>query len=183
MYLTSRMRNAYVDYTPQMFLMTNPDYNSFLRLWLQDYYLDSEGIPIPERAGHVRYFARQGFSYQWASDRKELEAIYGSGLEAPITSVSFIGATCEDNPRMLEKDPTYRSKLLSLSPVEVKRLYYGSWFARAEASGTRSGRPRCPWRPSVAARRRVFQRAVRRSDNSPRLWIPCEPRRPRHPIR
>jgi predicted phage terminase large subunit-like protein len=135
MYLTSRMRNAYVDYTPQMFLMTNPDYNSFLRLWIQDYYLDSEGIPIPDRAGHVRYFARQGSSYHWANDRKELEEVYGSGGDAPITSVSFIGATCDDNPILLSQNKGYKAKLLSLSPVEVKRLYYGSWFARAEASG------------------------------------------------
>lgn len=134
-YLTSRLRNAYVDYTPQMFLMTNPDYNSFLRLWIQDYYLDSEGIPIPERAGHVRYFARQGDKYIWANDRKELEEVYGSGDDAPITSFSFIGASCEDNPILLQKNKTYKSKLLSLSHVEVQRLYYGSWFARAEASG------------------------------------------------
>ena len=135
MYLTSRMRNAYVDYTPQMFLMTNPDYNSFLRLWIQDYYLDSEGIPIEERAGHVRYFARQGATYQWANTREELEEIYGSGDDAPITSFSFIGARCEDNPILLSQNKGYKAKLLSLSPVEVKRLYYGSWFARAEASG------------------------------------------------
>lgn len=135
MYLVSRMRNAYVDYTPQMFLMTNPDYNSFIRGWIQDYYLDSEGIPIPERAGHVRYFARQGAKYLWATDRKELEDIYGTGPDAPITSMCFIGAQCTDNPPLLKAQPDYVSKLLSMSPVEVKRLYYGSWFARPEASG------------------------------------------------
>lgn len=134
-YLLSRMRNAYVDYTPQMFLMTNPDYNSFLRGWIQDYYLDSEGIPIPERAGHIRYFARQGDKYLWANDRKELEAIYGDGVEAPITSFSFIGANCLDNPPLLKAQPDYISRLLSMNDVEVKRLYYGSWFARPEASG------------------------------------------------
>ena len=135
MYLVSRMRNAYVNYKPQMFMMTNPDYNSFIRGWIQDYYLDTEGIPIRDRAGHIRYFARQGSDYQWATDRKDLEAIYGSGLDAPIMSMTFIGAQCTDNPHLLKAQPDYESKLLSLSPVEVKRLYYGSWFARAEASG------------------------------------------------
>ena len=54
-YLLSRMRNAYVDYKPQMFLMTNPDYNSFLRLWIQDYYLDPQtGIPKEDTAVHKR---------------------------------------------------------------------------------------------------------------------------------
>lgn len=135
MYLLSRMRNAYVDYTPQMFLMTNPDYDSFLRLWIQDYYLDSDGIPIPEKAGHLRYFVRQGATYLWENDRKKLESIYGSGPDAPITSFCFIGANCLDNPPLLLAQPDYVSRLLSMKEVEVKRLYYGSWFARAEASG------------------------------------------------
>ena len=59
-YLLSRMRNAYVDYKPQMFLMTNPDYNSFLRHWIQDFYLDQSGVPIEKLAGVKRYFFRQG---------------------------------------------------------------------------------------------------------------------------
>lgn len=135
MYLTSRMRNAYVDYKPQMFLMTNPDYNSFIRNWIQDYYLDSEGIPIPERAGHIRYYAKQGDKYLWSSDESELRALYPNTKKAPIMSVSFIGAQCTDNPILLQNQPDYEAKLLALSPVEVKRLYYGSWFARPEASG------------------------------------------------
>jgi len=134
-YLLSRMRNAYVDYTPQMFLMTNPDYNSFLRGYIQDYYLDANGIPIEERAGHVRYFVRQGSSMLWVDDRKELEAIYGTGPDSGISSFTFIGARCIDNPPLLKAQPDYVSRLLSLTDIEVKRLYYGSWFARPEASG------------------------------------------------
>lgn len=134
-YLLSRMRNAYVDYTPQMFLMTNPDFNSFLRTYIQDYYLDSNGIPIDDRAGHKRYFVRQGNNMLWASDRKELESIYGAGPESGISSFTFIGARCTDNPPLLKAQPDYVSRLLSLPEVEVKRLYWGSWFARQEAAG------------------------------------------------
>ena len=135
-YLMSRMRNAYVDYTPQLFAMTNPDYNSFLREWIQDYYLDpNTGIPIPERTGHKRYFFRQGNTMLWYNSLEEAEAVHGSGAESGISSFTFIGATCRDNPPLLKAQPDYISRLMSLPRVERERLLDGSWFARPEASG------------------------------------------------
>lgn len=135
-YLMSRMRNAYVDYTPQMFLMTNPDYNSFLREWIQDFYLDqTTGIPKEELAGVKRYFVRQGNTMIWYNSREEAEAIYGSGPESGISSFSFIPATCRDNPPLLKAQPDYISRLMSLPRVEMERLLLGSWFARQESTG------------------------------------------------
>ena len=153
-YLLSRMRNAYVDYKPQMFMMTNPDYNSFIRTWIEDYYLDSEGIPIPERAGHIRYFFRQGNNMIWGNSEDELKRQFGN--DAPITSLTFIGANCDDNPPLLKADPSYKIRLLSLPDIEVKRLYYGSWFARPLASGSWK-REWCPvvHEPNINARKRV----------------------------
>lgn len=147
------MRNAYVDYTPQMFIMTNPDYNSFLRLWIQDYYLDSEGIPIEERAGHKRFFYKQGDKKHWANSEQELRDLYGN---VPIMSLAFIGARCVDNPPLMKADPTYKDRLMSLPEVEVKRLYWGSWFARAVASGSWK-REWCTvvHQPNIRARKRV----------------------------
>lgn len=135
-YLLSRMRNAYVDYKPQMFMMTNPDYNSFLREWIQDYYLDpNSGIPIPERTGHKRYFFRQGNTMLWYDSLAEAEAAHGSGDESGISSFTFIGATCRDNPPLLKAQPDYISRLMSLPRVEKERLLDGSWFARIENAG------------------------------------------------
>ena len=135
-YLLSRMRNAYVDYRPQLFMMTNPDFNSFLRLWIQDYYLDPQtGIPIEERAGHKRYFFRSGNTMLWYNSLEEAEAVHGSGPKAGIMSFSFLPATCMDNPKLLEAQPSYLSKLMALPRVERERLLYGSWFARPESSG------------------------------------------------
>jgi predicted phage terminase large subunit-like protein len=134
-YLLSRMRNAYVDYKPQMFMMTNPDYNSFLRHWIQDYYLDPTGLPYQERSGHKRYFFRQGNSMLWYNTLEEAEAVHGSGAESGISSFSFIPATCRDNPPLLKAQPDYISRLMSLPRVEMERLLLGSWFARPEASG------------------------------------------------
>lgn len=135
-YLLSRMRNAYVDYKPQMFLMTNPDYNSFLRLWIQDFYLDpTTGIPKEELAGVKRYFFRQGNTMLWYNSLKEAEAVHGSGNESGISSFAFVPATCRDNPPLLKAQPDYISRLMSLPRVEMERLLLGSWFARPEASG------------------------------------------------
>ena len=135
-YLLSRMRNAYVNYKPQMFLMTNPDYNSFLRLWIQDFYLDTTtGIPKEELAGVKRYFFRQGNTMLWYNSLEEAEAVHGTGHESGISSFAFVPATCRDNPPLLKAQPDYISRLMSLPRVEMERLLLGSWFARPEASG------------------------------------------------
>lgn len=135
-YLLSRMRNAYVDYKPQMFLMTNPDYHSFLRLWIQDFYLDPQsGIPMEELAGTKRYFVRQGNSMIWYNSLQEAESVHGSSLESGIKTFSFIPATCRDNPPLLKARPDYISNLLMQPRVEMEKLLLGSWFARSESSG------------------------------------------------
>ena len=135
-YLLSRMRNAYVNYKPQMFLMTNPNYNSFLRLWIQDFYLDPQsGIPKEELAGVKRYFVRQGNTMIWYNSLEEAEAIHGKGAESGISSFAFIPATCRDNPPLLKAQPDYISRLMSLPRVEMERLLLGSWYARPEETG------------------------------------------------
>ena len=135
-YLLSRMRNAHVNYKPQLFLLTNPDYNSFMRLWIQDFYLDPlTGIPISDKSGVKRWFFRQGNSMLWYNSLEEAESVHGAGAESGITSFTFIPATCRDNPPLLKAQPDYISRLMSLPRVEMERLLLGSWFARQESSG------------------------------------------------
>lgn len=134
-YLLSRMRNAYVDYKPKMFMMTNPHYDSFLRLWIQDYYLDARGIPIQERTGNKRWFFRQGNTMLWYNSREEAVKVHGEGADNGVSSFTFIGATCHDNPPLLKAQPGYITNLLNQPRVEMERLLLGSWFARSEAAG------------------------------------------------
>lgn len=135
-YLMSRMRNAHVDYKPQLYITTNPDYNSFLRGWIQDFYLDPlTGIPKEETSGVKRWFFRQGNTMVWYNSLEAAEAVHGKGDESGITSFTFIPATCRDNPPLLKANPSYISRLMSLPRVEMERLLLGSWFARMEASG------------------------------------------------
>ena len=135
-YLISRMRNASVNYKPQMFLMTNPDYNSFLRVWIQDFYLDPlTGIPKEHLAGVKRWFFRQGNTMLWYNSLEAAEKVHGAGDESGIMSFTFIPANCRDNPPLLKAQPSYISNLMSLPRVEMERLLLGSWFARPESSG------------------------------------------------
>lgn len=135
-YLLSRMRNAYVDYKPQMFIMTNPDYHSFLRYWIQDFYLDPlTGIPYEEKSGIKRWFFRNGNTMLWYDSLEEAQRQHPGGNESGLSSFSFIAATCRDNPPLLKAQPDYISRLMSLPRVEMERLLLGSWFARPENSG------------------------------------------------
>lgn len=130
------MRNAYVDYKPQMFMMTNPDYNSFLRLWIQDYYLDQQtGIPKEELSGVKRYFVRSGNTMVWYDTLEDAQQQHGYGPETGIMSFCFLPATCRDNPPLLKAQPSYLNNLLALPRVEMERLLLGSWFARLESAG------------------------------------------------
>lgn len=135
MYLLSRLRSTSVDYQRQMVATGNPDYDSFIRHWVE-FALDERGIPIRRDVYPSRYFVQiPGGKIHWSDDRSELEAIYGKGDESGILSFKFIPGTIYDNPPLMKADPTYVSKLKALPRVEMERLLLGSWYARQESSG------------------------------------------------
>ena len=134
-YFTSRMRTM-ADMKPVMKLTCNPEYNSFLRVWLQKAgYLDEAnyGIPRPEMDGVESYFIRQGNEMIWSQDRNELEEKYG--VDSGITSFRFISATCRDNPILLKHDPQYENRLRALPRIERMRLLEGAWLVQEESAG------------------------------------------------
>ena len=88
------------------------------------------GYAIPERSGVVRWFLRDMNSgeLQWADDPEEF------GEEASeAMSLTFIAATLDDNPKLLERDPSYRAKLRAQNKVDHERLAKGNWKIRPEA--------------------------------------------------
>jgi len=131
-YLRSRIRSANYTHKTQMKITCNPDYDSFLRRWVEWYLDPITGVPLPEKAGVVRYFKRQGDEYIWANSREELIELYGP---KGIKSFKFIPANIYDNPPLMENNPDYVDTLESLGRVEKERLLHGSWFARAQDSG------------------------------------------------
>ena len=133
-YLLSRNRNTDTDYSHKSSLCgaTNPHCDSFLKDWIW-WWLDPEtGIPDPKKKGKVRYFVKDGNSFDWYDTREEAEAVYGTAEDNGVTSMCVIGSTVYDNPYI---SPSYVSKLKALKRVERDRLLYGSWTAREESSG------------------------------------------------
>lgn len=131
-YFISRMRTD-AGMQPQMLGTCNPLYESFLRVWLENAgYLDEEGIPLESMAGVKTWFIRMGNDMIWRKTKEELLEQYGQNC-GPM-SFSFVPAKCTDNPVLMERDPTYLSKLQSLPRVERARLLDGSWYAKEESS-------------------------------------------------
>ena len=134
-YILSRLRSTSVNYKKQAYATGNPDYDSFIRHWVE-FALDERGIPIRKEVYPERYFIRiEGGSYVWSDSREELEQTYGPSNDSGILSFRFVPGNIFDNPILLKTNPQYLAQLKALPRVEMERLLYGSWYARAEASG------------------------------------------------
>ena len=135
-YLQSRNRSG-CGIKPYTLATCNPDPDSWVAK-LIEWWIDQEtGFPIWERGGKLRYFTRIDGEMVWGSSRREvLEAVpAGAGVTASdVQSITFIPGKLDDNPRMMDKDPRYRGKLLAMTRVNRARLLDGNWKIRA-ASG------------------------------------------------
>jgi predicted phage terminase large subunit-like protein len=136
-YMVSRNRST-CGVRPYIRATCNPDADS----WVADFlawWIDPEnGLPIPERAGVLRYFTRIAERVVWADQPEQLIALRGQdlppGIEPPKPiSVTFIPATVFDNPALLRVNPEYLAWLLSLPTLERERLLGGNWKIRPAA--------------------------------------------------
>lgn len=118
----------------------NPDPDSFIAK-LIDWWIDQDelsvtyGLPIPERAGVIRWFVRDNEgALVWGSEDEyhSLGVLYGY---ENLTSFTFIPATTKDNPAMLKNDPGYTAKLRSLPPEQRYALEQGNWKIRPITDG------------------------------------------------
>ncbi len=114
----------------------NPDADSWVRKFI-DWWIDSEGWAIPNRAGRLRWMLVVEDEIHWANSREEHIGRFGEKLGSMATSVTFIPATVYDNKKLLDKDPTYLVKLMALPKVERMRLLGdsrgGNWNIRHSA--------------------------------------------------
>lgn len=132
-YLMSRMRNpSNKEVKPHLKITCNPDYNSYLRKWIE-WYLLPDGKPDPEKCGVIRYFYRIDDKMVWGDDPEELKKKYRKHSN-PI-SFTFIGANVYDNPVLMEANPEYVDWLEGLGNLEKERLLLGNWFAKEESVG------------------------------------------------
>lgn len=129
-YMMSRLRSN-SKYPSRMVVSCNPDPDHKLREMI-DWYLDENGLPIPERDGVIRWFVRVDDNYIWGSTKEELKQRFGKKCK-PV-SFSFISSTIYDNPPMLINNPEYLAQLEGLNDVDRARLLHGNWDARPEGA-------------------------------------------------
>ena len=138
-YMVSRNRST-CGVRPYIRATCNPDADS----WVADFlawWIDPEtGLPIPERAGVLRYYIRVAEKIVWADRPEELMQYLPRpedlppGIDPPRPiSVTFIPATVFDNPALLRVNPEYLAWLLSLPLLERERLLGGNWKIRPAA--------------------------------------------------
>ena len=118
----------------------NPDADSWVAEFLA-WWIDPEtGLPIPARAGVLRYYVRIAGRIAWADQPEDLmqhlpppeDLPPGVDPPRPI-SVTFIPASVFDNPALLRVNPEYLAWLLSLPLLESERLLGGNWKIRPAA--------------------------------------------------
>ena len=128
-YLLSRNRST-CGVRPYVRATTNPDADSWVAELIA-WWIDPEtGLPIPSRAGVLRWFARDGDAIIWGDSAEEVSArVAGSQPK----SLTFIPAKLEDNAILMAADPGYRANLLALPVVERERLLGGNWKIKPAA--------------------------------------------------
>ena len=127
-YLLSRNRSM-CGVKPYVRASCNPDADSWVAGFLSWWIDQDTGLPIPARAGKVRWFVRVNDQLVWADTADQL-AKYP---ETAPKSVTFIPARLSDNAALMAADPGYLANLLALPLVERERLLGGNWKIRPAA--------------------------------------------------
>lgn len=128
-YMLSRNRST-CGVRPYVRATTNPDADSWVAELIAWWIDQNTGLPIPERAGVLRYFARIGERLVWGDSAEELRTAH-RGTEPK--SLTFIPALLDDNAILTASDPGYRSNLMALQLVDRERLLKGNWKIRPAA--------------------------------------------------
>jgi predicted phage terminase large subunit-like protein len=118
----------------------NPDADSWVADFLGWWINPESGLPVPERAGVLRYYVRVAEKTIWADRPEELVQYLPQPEDLPPSiepprpiSVTFIPATVFNNPILLRANPEYYAWLLSLPTLERERLLGGNWKIRPAA--------------------------------------------------
>lgn len=136
-YMLSRNRSM-CGVRPYVRATCNPDADSWVAEFIAWWINQETGLPIPERAGVLRWFVRIGDKIQWADNPQDLAEFrapdeHGNMVPIPPKSVTFVPAKLTDNPALMAADPGYLANLMALPTVERERLLGGNWKIRPAA--------------------------------------------------
>lgn len=121
-YMMSRNRSR-CGIAPYMRGTCNPDATSWVRT-LIDWWIGSDGLPIRQRCGRLRWFVREDGVIRWVKSD-----YVGPDGNRP-RSLTFISALVTDNPALMTSNPDYVHQLYALPSVERDRLLKGNWNVR-----------------------------------------------------
>ena len=131
-YMLSRNRST-CGVKPYVRATCNPDADSWLAKFIQWWWDENTGYPIPERSGVIRYFVRVGDNIIWGDSKAEIVRDHPEVNKEWIKSFTFIASNLSDNKILMEKDPGYLGNLMAQSEVERERLLHGNWKIRPAA--------------------------------------------------
>lgn len=138
-YMVSRNRST-CGVKPYMRATTNPQKSGwvkrFLAWWLYPDDHDDEdlrGMPIPERAGVIRYLARYAETCYWGDSPDEVIGKLPADIQDSysaefLKTVTFIPGTLSENKVLVTKDPGYKGNLLAQDRAHGSRLLRGCWY-------------------------------------------------------
>lgn len=137
-YMLSRNRDPSGTVRPYIRATCNPNADSWLAEFISWWINEDTGYPIPERAGRIRWFMREGDVIVWGDSRDELVEQFGASALTDAKSVTFIPGTIYDNKIGMRKDPSYLGSLKAMAKVERERLLGdpelgGNWKIRPAA--------------------------------------------------
>lgn len=120
----------------------NPDPLSWVRQFI-DWWIGTDGYPIPANDGVVRYCFMGGDTPEqvvWGSTRMEVYLACKDTIdrlvsekdalppeEMYIKSVTFVRAELDDNRALLDSSPEYKANLAQQSAEKVERDLLGNW--------------------------------------------------------
>lgn len=142
-YMLSRNRsNSGVK--PYIRATCNPDPDSWVAEFLEWWIDQDTGFPIPERAGKLRWFVRDGDVMVWGSSVDEVVEKCPHIFNNPdlkhlkredlVKSVTFIPGSIYGNKELLKVNPQYLGNLLSLDEIDRRMLLDGNWKVRQDNS-------------------------------------------------
>lgn len=151
-FLLSRNRSNIDGFRPYVRCTCNPQAAGWVRSLL-DWWIGADGLPIAERCGRLRWFARDSQDrLVWGDTREEVLAKLPGSMPVSLTFIP--GAA-----RVPELDADYEAKLKVLHRTLRRQLEDGNWNAR-EAKGSYFNRDEFRLAPFFAES--VMGRPVRR---------------------
>jgi len=149
--LTMSNRNAY-HIRNRIVGTCNPDPDSWVARFIEWWIDQHTGLPIPERAGKVRYCTMLGDDVSqvvWGDSREEVYekcradieaawkpeyAEFGDPQQLFIKSATFVPAKLTDNKALMLSDPAYLANLFNQDEETRARFLDGNW--KYKSAGT-----------------------------------------------